>query len=154
MPIRITGKIADEFGLPLLHPAVVKEIPASGNTGIADVFADSDTGTFVINVLDPNSMIQVSAYGYETVLFPHTMLVPPVVKLKVNPQLVIDGNRPVAKSDNTWIWWALGGLGLFGLVAASGSSKPKSKAVATKGLAMPKKAKNKKSKQKPLTVIV
>ncbi|MGQ2982121.1 hypothetical protein [Flavobacterium sp.] len=154
MPIKITGKIVDEFGLSLISEATVSEVPpGSSNTGSADVTANAQTGEFTIYILNPNSLIRFEAFGYKPISFPaayFTALAGKAV-VKLQEAVYIEANtppKPEEKPDNTWLWVA-GGIAVVAVIAvATGTEK---KPVKAKGLSVPRMKKN---KVKPLKVTV
>ena len=147
MPLKITGKIVDDTGLPPIEAATISEIPPTGSTtGAADTYSDADTGQFTFYALNPNSLIKVEAFGFQPLIFP-AMIVPPVIKLQ--DAVVVEGNVS-KKSNNAWLWIAGGIAAVTAIAFATGGNK---KTTAAKGLSAPRKA-IKKKKVKPLKVVV
>lgn len=120
MPLKITGKILDEEGLPLLQIAQISEVAtAAGQTVSGNVWSDIDTGDFTFLALDPNSIIKVESHGYNTVSFKASQF-PKAVKMQGN--FVIEGNV-TKKKDNT-LAWVLGGIALLAVGIGLSNSKP------------------------------
>lgn len=135
MPIFISGKVLDEFGSPINHTAVIKEIPVGTNIGSADAWTNAD-GTFFMTVLSPASLIEIEAVGYEPQFF-NAGNVPSEIKLNVASGLIINGTT-TKKKDNTLLY-ILGGLGLAAIGYATlkkpvATAKP---APVKKGLGVP-----------------
>ena len=110
MPYIISGKITDELGFPLQQAVVIKEVPKSGITGMADVVASLD-GTFQFTPLSLESTIEISSFGYDTQPFP-PVAVPAVVMME--PSLIIEGT-PTKKEDNTLLYVGLGVAAIAGI---------------------------------------
>lgn len=145
MPFTITGKVTDEYGSPIGHTVVIKEVPPTGaNLGSADVWADSN-GNFMMLAIHSGSLIEISSHGYEPVFF-EVHNVPAVIKLNVAEGLIINGTTTKKKKDNT-LWYLLGLAGLA--VGYASYKKPAAKATGKTTVATPKKP-----AAKPIKVVV
>lgn len=131
MPLKITGKILDESGLPLYQIAQISEVAAApGQTVSGNIWSDEETGNFTFLALDPNSLIKVESIGYGTVSYKANAF-PAVIKLQ--PLLVIEGKvTEKKKKDNTltWVLAAIAGAALLGIAINNNNSKPQTQAKA------------------------
>ena len=128
MPLKITGKILDESGLPLYQIAQISEIPAgTGQTVSGNVWTDEETGSFTFLALDPNNTIRVESHGYTPVSFKASSF-PSVVKLQ--PILVIEGNttQKTVPKDNT-LTWVLAGIAVAVAIGVSTNGNTKAEPV-------------------------
>lgn len=128
MPLKITGKILDESGLPLYQIAQISEVAAApGQTVSGNVWSDEETGNFTFLALDPDSLIKVESIGYTTVSFKANAF-PSVIKLQ--PVLVIEGKVTEKKKKDNTLTWVLVGIGAAVAIgiAMNNNGKPQAQA--------------------------
>lgn len=143
MPLKITGKILDESGLPLYQIAQISEVPASSGQVVGgNVWSDENTGAFTFMALDPVSTIKVEAHGYTPVSFKASAF-PSIVKLQ--PILVIEGTVTEKKTKDNTLTWLLVGIAAAVVVGVATNNSSTDKATPVKRI---------KKQVKPITVKV